>query len=245
LITRLRRLRPSPALVIACLALLVALAGTSVAAVQAVIPRNSVGALQLKANSVNSSKVLNHSLLRSDFRPGQIPAGARGPAGPAGAAGPAGPAGPAGVVSPGYVAEVLTQTSADPTEVSSTTFAALGTSSLNVNIPTDEKDKLLVFFNAESACYGGTAGERCLVRIMVDNDEIDPHANTDSYFDNNGATSTSLHQSSTQSQHGIVRISPTLSAGAHTVRIEVATTSAGTKLRLDDWTLAVQRIRVA
>jgi hypothetical protein len=80
---------------------------------------------------------------------------------------------------------------------------------------------------------------------MVDNDEIDPKANTDAYFDNNGPTTTSLHKQNTQSQHGIVRISPTLSSGAHTVRIEVATTNASTKLRLDDWTLAVQRIRVS
>jgi hypothetical protein len=86
--------RPSPALVIACLALAVALSGASYAAV--VIPRNSVGSLQLKANSVNSSKVANGSLLRADFRSGQIPAGPPGPAGPAGPAGAAGPAGPAG-----------------------------------------------------------------------------------------------------------------------------------------------------
>ena len=45
---RFRKLRPTPSMVIACAALLVALAGTSVAAVSIVIPRNSVGALQLK-----------------------------------------------------------------------------------------------------------------------------------------------------------------------------------------------------
>ena len=94
MITRLRRLRPSPAMVVACLALLIALAGTSVAAVQVVVPRNSVGALALKPNSVNSSKVLNHSLLKTDFKAGQLPAGPRGLPGPAGPNGPAGPAGP-------------------------------------------------------------------------------------------------------------------------------------------------------
>ena len=102
--TRLRRLRPSPAMVVACLALLVALAGTSVAAVQVVVPRNSIGALQLKsasvgalelkANSVNSSKVLNDSLLKADFKAGQIPAGPRGLPGPAGPAGPGRPCRP-------------------------------------------------------------------------------------------------------------------------------------------------------
>lgn len=86
--------RPSPALVISCIALSIALTGVSYAAV--VIPRNSVGTLQLKANAVNSTKVANGTLLRADFKPGQIPAGARGPAGAAGPAGPAGPAGAAG-----------------------------------------------------------------------------------------------------------------------------------------------------
>lgn len=88
--------RPSPATVISCIALFVALAGTSVAAVTAVVPRNSVGTPQLRNNAVVSSKVLNFSLRRADFAPGQVPAGPRGPAGPAGPAGAAGPAGPAG-----------------------------------------------------------------------------------------------------------------------------------------------------
>jgi hypothetical protein len=79
----LRRFRlPSPAMVIACLALLLVLGGTSYAAIQA-LPRNSVTSVQVK----------DRSLLAKDFKAGQIP---RGPAGPAGAAGPAGPAGPQG-----------------------------------------------------------------------------------------------------------------------------------------------------
>ena len=102
--------RPSPALVVACLALLVALGGTSVAAVNQ-LGRNTVNTPQLvngavtnpkiRNNAVNSSKVANRSLLRSDFAPGQLPAGPvgpQGPAGPTGAAGAAGAAGPAGVI---------------------------------------------------------------------------------------------------------------------------------------------------
>jgi hypothetical protein len=100
--------RPSPAMVVACLALIVALGGTSVAAVSQLVPRNSVGPRQLqfgavtgpkiRNNAVTSAKVANRSLLRADFAPGQIPAGPTGPTGPAGPAGAAGPAGPAGVV---------------------------------------------------------------------------------------------------------------------------------------------------
>jgi hypothetical protein len=97
--TRLRRYRPTASMVVACVALAVALAGTGYAAT--VLPRNSVGALQLKNNAVTAAKlnnnavtaakVKNFSLLRNDFKAGQLPAGARGPAGPTGPAGPAGP----------------------------------------------------------------------------------------------------------------------------------------------------------
>ena len=83
-------LRPSPALVIACGALAVALGGTGYATVLQV-PRNSVGTAQLKtsavtsgklaSNAVTSLKVRNRSLLRVDFAPGQLAAGPTGPAG--------------------------------------------------------------------------------------------------------------------------------------------------------------------
>ena len=49
------RLRPSPAMVVACLALLVALGGTGYAAI--VLPANSVGAKQLKKGSVERAKI--------------------------------------------------------------------------------------------------------------------------------------------------------------------------------------------
>jgi hypothetical protein len=68
--------RPSPAMVVACLALVFALTGTSYADILNV-PVNSVGTVHLKANAVVSSKVKNGSLLAVDFKPGQLP-GIRG-----------------------------------------------------------------------------------------------------------------------------------------------------------------------
>ena len=86
---------PSPAMIVACVALVVALGGVSYAA--AVLPANSVGAAQLqkkavtasklKKNAVTGHKVKNGSLLAADFAAGQLPAGPQGPKGDAGAPG--------------------------------------------------------------------------------------------------------------------------------------------------------------
>ena len=80
--------------VISVIALCIALGGTSYAALT--LPKNSVGAKQIKKGAVRSSDVKNRSLLAKDFKSGQLPAGERGPAGPAGERGPAGPAGARG-----------------------------------------------------------------------------------------------------------------------------------------------------
>jgi hypothetical protein len=69
---RIRRLAPSPAMVVACLALAVGLAGTGYAVTR--LPRNSVTTVQVK----------DFSLLARDFKKGQLPAGPPGPVGPAG-----------------------------------------------------------------------------------------------------------------------------------------------------------------
>jgi hypothetical protein len=87
---RLRR-RPSPALVVACLALAVALGGTGYAAVA--LPANSVGTKQLKQGAIVAAKVKPHSLLAENFKDGQLPAGLPGPAGAPGATGLTGAAG--------------------------------------------------------------------------------------------------------------------------------------------------------
>jgi hypothetical protein len=85
----------SPAMLVACVSLVVALGGVSYAA--GVLPKNSVGTTQLKkkavtasklrAGSVSGAKVKNGTLMATDFRAGQIPAGPQGPKGDKGDAG--------------------------------------------------------------------------------------------------------------------------------------------------------------
>ena len=82
--------------VVSTICLFVVLGGTAYAATS--LPVNSVGEAQLKANAVSSVKVQDGSLLRKDFRAGQLLTGQRGPAGPVGATGAPGAQGPAGPV---------------------------------------------------------------------------------------------------------------------------------------------------
>ena len=97
--------QPSPATVIASIALFVSLGGVSYGVATGSIDsreiknndvrtqdiRNGhVTNRDLAANSVTSPKVKNGSLLSADFRAGQLPAGARGPVGPQGSTGLAG-----------------------------------------------------------------------------------------------------------------------------------------------------------
>ena len=71
--------RPSPALVISIIALVFAATGTGWAVTQ--LPRNSVGAPQIKNDAVISSKVKDGSLSATDFAARQLPTGATGATG--------------------------------------------------------------------------------------------------------------------------------------------------------------------
>lgn len=70
-----RRFRPSPAMVIACTALIFAMTSAGYAA--GVLPRNSVGTKHLKRNAVTSAKVMNGSLQALDLKAGTLPKGAQ------------------------------------------------------------------------------------------------------------------------------------------------------------------------
>jgi hypothetical protein len=100
---------PSPALVVACVALVVALCGTGYAALR--LPAASVGTAQLKNGAVTNSKVKRRSLTASVFKPGTLlrgPQGAQGLQGSQGVKGDKGDPGPSdayeGAQSGGFVA---------------------------------------------------------------------------------------------------------------------------------------------
>jgi hypothetical protein len=102
--TLIRRHLGSPAMIVACVSLVVALGGVSYAA--GVLPNNSVGTAQLqkkavtsgkiKKNAVTGAKVKDGSLGAADFKAGQLPAGPQGSKGDPGPQGPNGDPGPQG-----------------------------------------------------------------------------------------------------------------------------------------------------
>lgn len=89
---------PSPSLVVASAALVVALGGTGVALTA--LPRNSIGTAQLKKDAVTSAKVKDGSLVAADFKSGVLLSGQVGATGATGATGPAGPTGATGPAGP-------------------------------------------------------------------------------------------------------------------------------------------------
>jgi hypothetical protein len=88
--------------VMAAAGVFLVLGGTSYAAA-AKLGKNSVKSRNIAKNAVTSAKVKNGTLLRKDFKAGQLRAGRRGRTGPAGPAGPRGATGPMGPVNPASV----------------------------------------------------------------------------------------------------------------------------------------------
>ncbi len=121
---------PSPAMIIAVIALLFALSGTAVAGALitgAQIQNNTVSSLDLTNNTVKAVDVQNNSLttfdvmngtLRAvDFAPGVLKEGPAGPAGPAGAQGAAGPQGAPGLAGLEIVVAETASNSDSPKQV--------------------------------------------------------------------------------------------------------------------------------
>ena len=96
----IKKLRPSPAMVVAFVALFVAGAGSAVAA------GGMLDSGDIKNNSLSTKDVKDRSLLKKDFKRGQLPAGPQGVQGLQGPQGIAGAAGRAGRDGFGQVAYV-------------------------------------------------------------------------------------------------------------------------------------------
>jgi Collagen triple helix repeat (20 copies) len=156
---------PTPAMVVAMLALFVGLTGTAVATTSALV----TGA-QIKDASIAGADVKNKSLTTRDFRgsvrglrgltgPAGPPgaAGATGPEGPNGAQGPQGPAGPQGTqgtLGPSGVIQAYSATGGGPNPSPTQQFFG-ATVSVTVTSPAQ---RVLVNANNAFGTSGGAAG---------------------------------------------------------------------------------------
>jgi hypothetical protein len=200
--------RPSPALVIACLALTVALGGTGYAAIT--LPRNSVGTKQLKKNAVISSKVKNRSLKRVDFATGQLPRGARGATGATGAQGPQGTG---NTCNAGQVSSNPQPTSIERYVNVSTTWTDIA--SCSITLTASHKVLIVGQYTAQSNSNEGDA----FARVYVDGALADGTywANVSAQTPGTGTGRATLPVSRVV----------TLAAGAHTITLQGAYYNGG------------------
>ncbi len=243
-----RGIKLSPATAIACIALLVSLTGTSVAAVSQ-LAKNSVGTPQLKKNAVTSPKVKNGSLLRADFKAGQIPRGPRGARGPA--APPARREPPEqwdrqvhrGRQEGEQRSAFKTLFTTTGSESSATTFEAVPEASTTLIVPDGSTATFHLTFSSESTCDGVPAGVDagwCSVRILVDGAEAAPVLGDQYAFDSSDSgTETEFSWES----HAMQRAAFNLGAGSHTVTVQRAVSHPEMTLWLFGWTLTVQAFK--
>jgi hypothetical protein len=107
-----------------------------------------------------------------------------------------------------------------------------------VTIASGTRRMLDARFTAESQCTG--SGGWCSVRIVVVRPngsllELNPQSGTDFAFDSGSADN--------WESHAIERTSPYLPAGTYRVKVQAGVVAGATSVRLDDWTLAVERVR--
>ena len=198
-------------MVIAFIALLVALGGTSYAVVR--LPANSVGSKQIKrgavkssdlgSNAVSSGKVRNGSLLATDFAAGQLPSGPAGPAGPAGPTGATGATGATGLQGPPgpTTAAVGTGQTPDPLSIK---FG-------NTTLTTPTAGDVLVHGHFTETAISCNAVGTCTLQVGVFLDGAPVP---------NGGRSISAAASSTKLFDGTVSgIVPDVPAGDHTLQL--------------------------
>lgn len=251
--------RPSPALVVACIALVVALGGTATAASVAI--RSSA---QIAPGVIQKSD-LSTRALRSLTKTGPAgPAGAAGVAGERGADGATGPAGPRGDAGPqgergaagpagatgaqgaagddgkDAFTDVDADFSQNPYSTSGTTYMALNGVDATVTVPAARHATVVAHFSAEAVMFG-TAGDRCSVRILIDGEPMQPAEGVDDTFDSvsDGAGFDNAEQ------HTIVRFAPGVGPGNHVLSVEAALVKTGAtapQCRLDDLAFVAQAI---
>jgi hypothetical protein len=148
-----------------------------------------------------------------------------------------------------FIDQVRVVRSTDVSATSSQAWVAITGAGAFVNIPAGTRGIILARYSAESACYTTTAtttGHWCSVRILL-NDvtagttvEMDPAAGTDFAFD---STNSGREGASSWESHSMDRSKGPLAAGNYRVYAQFRTTAPSVVLRVDDWSLTVEKAR--
>jgi hypothetical protein len=199
----------SPAMVVACVALFVALGGGAYAAIE--LGYHSVGYRELKRNAVTSGKVRDGSLFAQDFRRGQLPTGqkgdtgekgGRGDKGDTGATGASGAPGATGAIGPtvGFITYDGTLNAPATTPVLSSP----------VDLPVAGKLSITATSSGQLQC---TTAARCgaYYQLFVDGNPL-PASGVASY-DAPGSTTSGFTIT-------VVGLSGPLAAGSHTIALK-------------------------
>jgi hypothetical protein len=105
-----------------------------------------------------------------------------------------------------------------------------------VNVPSKAVKALIdASFQTSSQCIGGNPGNWCLVRILVDGNEMNPATGLGSIFD----TVTASGAPSNMAAHVLQR-SLTVGPGSHTVTVQATPSGDGTSMHIDDMELQVE-----
>lgn len=155
--------RPSPAMIVALIALFISLGGVSWAVASGSIGsreirNNSIRGSDIRNGTVKSADVGNGSLLAKDFRRGQLPAGGIGPQGPRGNDGAPGAPGSPGLPGPAGPTVVAQGTGTTALTTSNTLVL-----SADVQVKAGERIAAIATLSAR-----GDGGDDDAVRCFVD-----------------------------------------------------------------------------
>ncbi len=141
--------------------------------------------------------------------------------------------------------KVVTESVANSVDTGGVFAAQLPGATISMGVPDGTQALFLIRFSAESACYGRVAGW-CSIQILVGGQEAAPGGGENYAFD-----SVNPEGSHDYEAHAAERVAGPLGPGTYTVKVQrtIHLTDdppflGQSVFRLDDWTLAVERIEV-
>ena len=202
--------RPSPAIVVAALALVAALVGTAVAA-----PVADVAVSKKKVKKIADKRIAKKApglSVDNAENLGGIPAGA-------------------------YQVDtgVASSTALPGFQSTSTTAVDIPGATTSVDVPQGQDATLLVNFSAISLCRNATFGFNCPIRILVDGETADPTPDPSGYiFDTTAPVASAPNQALS------LTVSKSVGAGTHDVKVVYGGGVAGTTFTVRTWHLSAQ-----